>query len=322
MLIVRAPLRISLCGGGTDLPEYYRNNHYGAVCSFAINKHVYIMAKHLPEEFPFRYKLSYSETELLPKLDDSWGIKHPILKQAILNSGIESLDFNSMADIPAGTGMGSSSAFTVATIHALSLLRGTLLSKEELAQAACKLEIEQLGEPIGKQDQYAAAYGGLNYIRFNADDSVQVQPLILEPKREREFLSHLRLFYLGKQDRSASHILAGQKKAGWELDTLKNQAAYAADILVNYGPRELGNLLHQAWAAKRELSPEISTTYIDNLYNTALEQGAWGGKLLGAGGSGFMLFCCPPDLKLDIGLKQLDFSIDYQGARSYYLGAE
>lgn len=319
MLIVKVPLRISLAGGGTDLPDYYRNNGHGAVCSFAINKYVYVTAKHLPEHFPFRFKLSYSETELLPKLTDSWGIKHPILKQAILNSGVESLDFNSMADIPAGTGMGSSSAFTVATIHALSLLQGTLLNKEELARAACKLEIEQLGEPIGKQDQYAAAYGGLNYIRFNSDDTVAVQPLILEPKREKEFLSCLRLYYLGKQERSASAILKGQKKDGSVLEELRNLAAIISECVVAGRCDSVGAALHEAWQAKKHLSRDISNAEIDAVYEKALAQGAWGGKLLGAGGSGFMLFCCPPDLNLDIGLKQLDFSIDYEGARSYYL---
>lgn len=316
MIIVRTPLRVSLCGGGTDLPEYYENNGFGAVCSMAINRYVYVTAKELPDLFPYKYKLAYSETELLT---DASLTRHPILRQAIANYNLKSLDFCSMADIPAGTGMGSSSSFTVATLHALSLMQGEFLSKEELASAACRLEIEQLKEPIGKQDQYAAAYGGLNYMEFNHDGSVEVNPLVIDPTREANFTSSMRLFYLGKQSRSASQILRGQKKSGHALDAMKNQAATCSEVFLDGTPEDLGLLLNQAWKDKKRLSDKISTPEIDSVYSNALAQGAWGGKLLGAGGCGFLLVCCKPEIELNLGLEQIDFKIDYRGSTSYYV---
>jgi D-glycero-alpha-D-manno-heptose-7-phosphate kinase len=320
MFIARTPLRISLCGGGTDLSEYYRENSYGAVCSFTIDKYVTVTAKELSDLFPFKYKLSYSRTELLPDLSDSWGIQNPILRHAIENYDLKSLDFNSMADMPAGTGMGSSSSFAVATIHALALMKGLFLTKEELAQAACKLEIEQVGEPIGKQDQYAAAYGGLNYIRFNADESVHVQPVIVDAARERDFLSHLRLYSLGSENRAASKILKSQKKTGRQLDEMKQLAASCVDAFVNGCPKDIGTLLDINWRLKRELSEEISNPKIDALYEEAKEQGAFGGKLLGAGSAGFLLICARPEQIIDLGLKEVKFNIEYAGSKTYYLG--
>ncbi len=319
MIIVRTPLRISLAGGGTDIPEYFLKNGYGAVCSLAINKYVYVCVKELPEEFPFRYKLSYSKTELVNSKAE---IEHPIIRWAtsLAPGNLSSLDFNSMADIPAGTGMGSSSSFTVGLLHALWLHQGQTPSKEELARLACRVEIDLCGEPIGKQDQYAAAYGGINYFRFNADGSVLTQPVILDPAREKEMLSTLRLFYLGKQERSASAILAGQAKSGHALKQLRDCADAAVYQLTQGSPKGLGQLLDASWQNKKTLSSSISNDLIDRLYDLALRQGAWGGKLLGAGGSGFLLISCPPDCKLDLGLKEIPFRVDYQGSKAYYMG--
>jgi D-glycero-alpha-D-manno-heptose-7-phosphate kinase len=316
MILVRTPLRISFAGGGTDIPEYYRNNSYGAVCSLAINCYVYTIVKELPDLFPFNYKLGYSETELC---NAAAQIKHPILREAIKATHTQRLDFTSMADIPAGTGMGSSSSFTVGVLHSLNLLKGNFLEKEEIAKLACDLEINKLGEPIGKQDQYAAAYGGLNYIKFNANESVEVTPVILNPDREALFISHLRLYYLGTQNRSAGAIIKSQKKEGVELYNLKKLAGYCLDAFNGFGPKELGEVLHEGWELKKTLSDKISNPEIDSIYNLALAQGAYGGKLLGAGGSGFLLICAPPDAKIDLGLKQIDFKPDYIGVASFYV---
>jgi D-glycero-alpha-D-manno-heptose-7-phosphate kinase len=317
MIITRTPLRISFAGGGTDIPEYYTKNQYGAVCSLAIDKYVYVCAKALPEEFPYRYKLAYSETELLT---DKKLTRHPILREALRELEVDSLDLSAMADIQAGTGMGSSSTFSVGVYHALALLQGKLLQKEELAQAACNVEINLLKEPIGKQDQYAAAYGGLNYIRFNADESVQVEPVVLDPKREAYFMEHLRLYSLGTHNRRASEILKGQKKHGAELDRMRYQAALCVEAFTHGTPEDLGKILKAGWADKKRLSQDISNREIDALLNLAIGLGAYGGKLLGAGGCGFLLICAPPDATIDIGLKRIPFAGDYQGSVSYYLG--
>jgi D-glycero-alpha-D-manno-heptose-7-phosphate kinase len=316
MILVKVPLRISFAGGSTDIPEYYRNNKYGAVCSMAINKYIYIAVRDLPDLFPFKYVLGYSKTELTNEISQ---IQHPIIKEALRMLDTKSLDFTSMADIPAGTGMGSSSSFTVGLLHSLNLLQGKFLTKEELAKDACDLEINKLGEPIGKQDQYAAAYGGLNHIRFNADESVDVSPIVLDPEREDLFMTHLRLYYLGTQNRSASAIIKSQKKHGVELHALKHLADTCVDVFTQGGPDDLGHLLHQGWEYKKALSDKISSPEIDSLYNLALAQGAYGGKLLGAGGSGFLLICAPPDAKIDLGLKQIDFKPDYIGVASFYV---
>lgn len=316
MWITKTPLRISLAGGGTDLPQFYERYGHGAVCSMAINKYVYCIVKELPQEFPFAYKLNYSTTELANSLD---GISHPILKQAIKDAGFNRLDFTSMSDIPAGTGMGSSSSFTVGALHALERLRGQYPGKDSLAQSACDLEINKLKEPIGKQDQYAAAYGGLNYYRFEADGSVLVAPIILDLQRETSFLDTLRLFYIGKQSRSASEILKDQKKEGEDLVQLRLLAEHCMSALTLGTPEDLGNLLNEAWIRKKKLSSKISTPEIDSLYEAAKYHGAWGGKLLGAGGSGFLLISAPKDVTIDLGLKQIPFKIDYSGSVSYYL---
>ncbi len=315
MILVRSPFRVSLAGGGSDIPEYYSQG-WGAVCSFAIQRYMYIIVKDLPQEFTYNYKLAYSQTEL--KYTES-AIQHPILKQAIQDLGIKRLDFCSMSDIPAGTGMGSSSAFTVGTLHALNLLKGQLITKEKLAKEASELEIKKLKGSLGKQDQYASAYGGINYIRFNTDETVDVRPIVLDEYREKLFTSHLRLFYLGSEPRKAESVLKEQKKHGVVLDEIRYQAKVCCEILTHGIVEELGRLLHTAWGLKKRLSPKVSTTAIDTIYDKAVQQGAYGGKLLGAGGSGYLLVCCPPDLKLDLGLKQIPLAIDYSGSTSFYL---
>ncbi len=317
MLITRTPLRISLTGGGSDLPSYYQNNKYGAVCSLAINKYVYVVAKDLPAEFPYNYKLAYSQTELRQTVD---GITHPILKEVIKDAKIKRLDFASMADIPGGTGMGSSSAFTVGAAHVCSLLQTqTIPTKQQLAAKACEIEINALKGALGKQDQYAAAYGGINYIRFNSDESVDVRPIVLDPVRENLFLSHLRLYFLGAEPRRADSILKEQRTSGALLDEIRHQAAVCTDILTHGMVEELGSLLNRAWGLKKRLSPKISTPSIDAAYELVIRQGAYGGKLLGAGGSGYLLVCCPPDLYLNTNLKRVEFRPDYQGSTAFYI---
>lgn len=316
MILTKTPLRISLAGGGTDLPAYYENSGWGAVCSFAIQRYVYIFAKDLPHEFPYNYKLAYSQTEL--KITES-SIQHPILRSIVATHLLRRLDFAAMADIPAGTGMGSSSAFTVGTLHAAKLLKGILPTKAELAQEACEVEIKKLGGSLGKQDQYACAYGGINYIKFHKEKSVMVQPIVLDSQREDLFMAHLRLYFLGTNTRDAETILREQKKCGKVLDEIRSQAKVCVDILTHGIVEELGRLLHTAWGLKKRLSARISNAHVDALYDAALKQGVWGGKLLGAGGSGYLLLCCPPDLNLDLGLKRVPLGIDYNGSLGYTL---
>lgn len=323
MIIIKSPLRISLAGGGTDLPGF-SNAEGGAVCSFAIDKYVYITAKPLPSVFPFRYKLSYAQTELL---DDPDQVRHPILRELIKIHGTQSLDFNSMADLPSGTGMGSSSSFAVGTSHALSIMKSVVLSKEELAKSACFVEIEKLKEPIGKQDQYAAAYGGLNYFQFHTTGQVSTTPLIIDYTRERLFMESLSLFYLGGE-RQASSLLKEQtdniELNRSTLRQIKEQAKSCVRILTHGTVKELGELLQTGWQWKKSLSSKVSTPEIDHAISSAVSGHAYGWKLLGAGGSGFLLVCHSPKEKAQMlvamrNFQHVPFAIEYKGSQPYVL---
>lgn len=296
MIIVRSPLRISFAGGGTDLRDYYRND-FGAVCSMAIDKYVYVTINNLAAYFPHRFRVAYSQTELV---QDAGSIKHPIVREALSAMKLQGgIDINVMADIPAGTGMGSSSTFTVTLLHALHAFRHELASKEQLAREASQLEIDQLHEPIGKQDQYAAAFGGINLFRFHKSEQVSVEPLPMSAAARANLTDRLLLFYLGG-NRDASAILKTQNSKmesnRADLDKMRAQALRAAEILSGKAPLDdLGELLNEGWRLKRGLADGITSTDIDRAIRSALEAGALGGKLLGAGGTGFLLFYCPPE---------------------------
>lgn len=296
MIIVRSPLRISFAGGGTDIKEYYSNG-FGAVCSMAINKYVYVTVNDLATYFPHRFRIAYSQTELV---QDAHSIKHPIVREALESMKIHGgIDVNVMADIPAGTGMGSSSTFTVSLLHALHAFQNKLVSKEHLAAEASRLEIDILKEPIGKQDQYAAAFGGINLFKFHKNEQVSIEPLPMSKSSREELNGNLMMFYLGG-NRNASAILKTQS-SNLEanrayLDQMRDQAIKAAEILSGRYPlRDLGQLLLDGWKLKRGLAAGITNSDIDQAIEKALDAGALGGKLLGAGGTGFLLFFVPQD---------------------------
>jgi len=302
MIIVRSPLRISFAGGGTDLRAYYQD-HPGAVCSMAINKYVYVTINNLSTFFPHRFRIAYSQTELT---QDVSSIKHPIVKAALkmLPAFRGGIDISVMSDVPAGTGLGSSSTFTVSLLHALCAFQNKLTSKEELARNACQIEIDHLKEPIGKQDQYAAAFGGINLFHFNSNEQVEVQPIPLSSEAKQTLLDRLLLFYLGN-NRQASEILkthtANIPNKQSELLEMKEQALQVAQILTQPNDPndydELGKLLKRGWMLKKSLAPEVTNSEVDQAMEHALESGAIGGKLLGAGKTGFLLLYVPPNKK-------------------------
>jgi D-glycero-alpha-D-manno-heptose-7-phosphate kinase len=321
MIVSCAPFRVSFAGGGSDIASFYRN-YRGAVLSCAIAKYSFIVVH------PFfnanKFHLKYTRTELVNRIEE---IQHPILREALrmqqINPGIEIV---SVADIPGGTGLGSSSSFSVALINALYAHRRVFVPKETLATEACMLEIDLLQEPIGKQDQYAAAYGGINLIEFERHGGVVVQPVILPTTVQAELENNLMLFYTGVQ-RDAREILSHQVCALENDDSVVAriremvQLAYSMrDLLLRSDLDGFGRALHRGWEIKRGLSSRISSSAIDELYARAIDAGALGGKLAGAGGGGFLFLYCPKAAQARVrealrGLQSLDFRFDWAGAR-------
>jgi len=296
MIISRTPLRMSFVGGGSDLPSFYRR-HGGAVISTAIDKYVYV---NVNKKFDNGIRIAYSKTEEVSSVEE---IEHKLVRAAMrflrLDGGIE---ITTVADIPSrGTGLGSSSSFTVGLLHALNAYQGRYVSSAQLGSDSCHIEIELCGEPIGKQDQYAAAYGGLNLIEFRPDDSVVVSPLVCARATTRELEASTMVLYTGAT-RSASQLLRRQSEevagsAGKQL-ALKRMVELAyvlRDELQRNNARVLGEILHENWMLKKEVSPNVSTTEIDTWYESARAAGASGGKILGAGAGGFLMLYAPPD---------------------------
>jgi D-glycero-alpha-D-manno-heptose-7-phosphate kinase len=291
MIISRTPLRMSFVGGGSDLPSFYRK-FGGAVVSTAINKFVYIT---LNEKFDHRIRVSYSRTEEADTLAE---VQHPLVRESMKLLQVEGgIEITSVADIPSkGSGLGSSSAFTVGLLHALHAYSGRYASAEQLAREACTIEIERCAEPIGKQDQFAAAFGGFNFIEFNPDDTVSVSPVLCQRETLQALQENILMFYTGIS-RSASAILQNQQ-AAVEASEGKQQAMREMVQLARTLRDELqrnnldafGSILHQGWELKRSLTPQISSTDIDRWYSLARGAGATGGKLLGAGSGGFLMF--------------------------------
>lgn len=323
MIITRTPFRVSFAGGGSDIPSFYEK-HGGCVLSTAINKYMYISVH--PSFNAKETSLKYSKTEIVEDIDK---IEHKYFKQMLKMMNLEGLEIVSTADVPAGTGLGSSSSFTVGVLHALYSYKGKFVSKEKLAKEACEIEIEHLGNPIGKQDQYAAAYGGLNFYEFRKDGSVIVEPVIMKNSAQRQLESNLMMFYTG-QLHSASAILKEQSsnitKGDKELNQLKmcDLARTLRDELQNNHVDVMGEILHEGWELKRTLASGISNPLIDECYDVARKNGAIGGKLLGAGGGGFLLFYVPEEkqrqVKEAIGLPQLPMAFDRQGSAVIYVG--
>ena len=296
MIISKTPLRMSFLGGGSDIPAFYRK-HGGLVVSTSIDKYVFVTVN---RKFDGRVRVSYSVTEEVASAKD---VKHPLVRTALEVTGInEGLEMTSISDIPAsGTGLGSSSSFTVGLLNALNAFKGQHSHPEDIARDACMIEIDMCGAPIGKQDQYAAAYGGFNIIEFRPDESVQVTPIVAQPERYQAFQGQLQCFYTNRT-RSANSILQEQtSRSASNADTvahllaLKQLAITFVDAFRDGDLDAMGAILHEGWERKRQLSTGISDGEIDHYYELARRAGASGGKLLGAGGGGFLLIQTPTD---------------------------
>jgi len=325
MIISRTPLRMSFAGGGSDLASYYRE-HGGAVISTAIDKFVYVTVS---EKFDSHIRVSYSRTEEVETVDE---VAHPLVREGMKMSGVtDSVEITSVADIPAkGTGLGSSSSFTVGLMHALHAHRGCHVPAERLAAEACEIEIERCGEPIGKQDQYAAAYGGLNFIRFNPDDSVCVDPVICRRETVQDIENQIMVFYTGIT-RSASAILKNQGEVlasqGDKQRIMGRMVGLAHDLKLEIEanrPDQFGPILHEAWMLKRGISDGITNPEIDGWYEAARRAGATGGKILGAGNGGFLMFSVPAERREPVRnalspLKEVSFRFEPQGSKIIFV---
>lgn len=297
MIISRTPFRVSLFGGGTDLPKWYRR-HGGSVIGGAIDKYCYISLRTLPPFFAHKHRIVYSNIEQVREIAE---IRHPSVRACLGEMGIEAgLEIHHDGDLPARSGLGSSSSFTVGLLNALNAYRGRMASKQELAEEAIRIEQDVIGENVGSQDQMWAAFGGLNRIDFQPDGSIDITPLIIERERRDALQNHFVLYFTGLS-RFASDIegekIANLDKRDVQLHSLRAMVDEAASMLGN--PKrdlsDLGRLLHEGWMLKRELSASVSNRTIDELYEAALHAGALGGKLLGAGGGGFLLLFIPPE---------------------------
>ncbi len=302
----------------------FYEKHGGCVLSVSINKYMYISVH---PYFDAKYTaLKYSENEIV---DDISKIKHKILNSVLNQKQISGVEITSTADVPAGTGLGSSSTFTVGLLHALSCYEGKYVSKARLAEEACDIEINKLGAPIGKQDQYAAAFGGLNFIRFNRNGNVSVEPIVMKPETYTKLQNNLLMFYTGTS-RSANTILSEQKQNISQQDKVNNliqMCGLAEEMKTALEQNDLssfGHILNRGWILKKTLASGISNPEIDRAYNIAMENGALGGKLLGAGGGGFLLFYCEPEnqekVRASIGLKKMDMKFEYDGSSVIHIG--
>lgn len=320
MIITRTPLRISLGGGGTDLPSYYEK-FGGFVISAAINKYVYITAN---RSFRSGYLLKYAKTEHVEKLTD---IRHDLIREVLGSLKIESgIEIVSIADVPAGTGLGSSGSFTVGLLHALYAYKRQPISIKGLANEAYEIEMKKLGEPCGKQDQYIAAYGGLMCQDYNKDGTVGMTRLAVSDETIRDLDEHLMMFFTG-YSRSASAVLEDQKSRSEKGDVgilenlhfIKKLGLKIKEMLEQGDTLAFAELMHEHWLSKKNRSPGISSGEINDLYDFARRHGALGGKLVGAGGGGFMVFYTRdrPALRRAMkekGLQEMDFSFDFDGS--------
>jgi len=322
MIITRSPMRISLGGGGTDLPSYYRQ-HGGFVISAAIDKYVYIT---LHETFAPEVIVKYSKMENVGRAED---VKHPIVREALrlINLGIPHIEICSMSDIPAGSGLGSSGSFTTALLRALHSMKRDNISRQELAEQACHIELDLLGEPIGKQDQYIASFGGITCFEFRTDGHVDVAPLRMHPMALHNLEDNLMLFFTNFT-RNASDILKDQDTRSRQGDQamidnlhLVKQLGYESKVAFESGDlRRFAEIMHVHWQNKKKRSSGMSSEQIDEYYDLALRNGALGGKLIGAGGGGFLMFYTEDKTRLrsamcGAGLREVRFRFDFEGTR-------
>jgi len=323
MIITRSPLRISLGGGGTDLPSYYRK-HSGFLIAGAIDRYVYIT---LHQTFQPGLIIKYSKMEQVAEVDD---VQHPIVREALRAAGIEQphLEITSMADIPAGTGLGSSGSFTTALLKALHTYRKNIVHPQALAEQACQIEIERLGEPVGKQDQYIAAYGGLTCFQFLPNGHVEAYPLKVTSETLYNLEDNLLLFFTG-YSRSASSILKDQDSKSRQSDKemtdnlhfVKDLGYQCQEALERGDLPKFGELMNIHWEQKKRRSGNMSNGDIDRWYQLATENGALGGKLIGAGGGGFLMFYAADKTRLrramtQEGLREVRFRFDFEGTKA------
>ena len=325
MVISRTPFRISFFGGGTDYPDWYRKNG-GVVLATTINKYCYLTVRYLPPFFENKYRIIYNIVERCKKVDE---IMHPAVREIIKFLRIkEGLEIHHDGDLPARSGLGSSSAFTVGFLHALYALTGHMPNKHKLAKESIYLEQEVLKETVGSQDQVLAAYGGFNHITFQKSGEMIIKPVTISSQRIEELQNHLMLFYTGIS-RTASDIaktfvpnLEQKEKQLFAMNYMVNQALNILNS--KQGINDFGKLLNEAWNLKRSLSPSVSNPFIDELYSSALAQGATGGKIIGAGGGGFLLFFVPTSHQAKVKKKfskliHVPFKFEYLGSQIIFL---
>lgn len=327
MIITKAPFRVSFVGGGSDMEEFY-SSEPGAVLSVTINKYMYISSHKFFDTNKLRVK--YARTETVENVDQ---LQHPIVREVLRQFRIDgALEVSSNGDVPSGTGLASSSAFTVALLCNLYARTGVFATKGKLAAEACDIEINRLHEPIGKQDQYACAYGGLNVLRFLSSGAVSVEPLHIRREIYKTLSDNLLMFYTGEQ-RNASTILAEQKKntiSPEKRAVLRRMVEFVDDAhsaIYSGDLTEFGRILHENWLLKKTLASRISNSLIDEAYETAMKNGALGGKLLGAGGGGFLLFYCEPQHQPRLrgalsSMREMRFKLENEGAKLVYAGDE
>jgi len=324
MIISRTPFRISFIGGGTDLKSFYSKED-GMVLSTSIDKYVYVVVKCQIGIVEYKYRINWSKVEFKNHIED---IEHPIVREALKMFKIDfPVEITTFADVPASTGLGSSSSFAVGLLHVLFALKGEMVTKSQLASLASKIEVELLGRTMGSQDHYAAAYGDLNVFTFHNDGSVSVEPVFYRPEVKKSLENNLMLFYTGIK-RDASEVLKSQDKKTNEkmavLRKMRDLVEPLRDILSSgINMNEFGRILHQNWMLKKSITSEISSREIDSFYEKALKAGALGGKLLGAGGGGFLLLYVEPQNQHAVAsslsdLFQLPFIFDSAGTRITY----
>jgi len=324
MIISKTPLRMSFAGGGSDFKGYYQKS-YGSVVSTAIDKYIYVT---INKKFDDLIRISYSKTEGVKNIED---IEHNLIREALKLTGVtKGIDINYMSDmLPAqeGTGLGASSSLLIGILNALYAYKGQRVTTDRLAEEACKIEIEILRSPIGKQDQYAAAFGNLNFIKFNADETVSMEPILCKKETKEKLNKNLLLFYTGMGSLSGSVLTEQKSKINVSLNSLDKIVKLSEqlrNILINNDLKEFGNILHQGWLYKQKLASKITNPIINQYYEKAKQAGAIGGKILGSGGGGFLLLYCQEENQNKVrqelsNLKETSFNFESEGSKIVYV---